>query len=537
MRNGSKKVAQLNSKRTFRNSLVSMLAGGAFLATAIVGQPAQADACTTGGDGSAGNPFVICTPGDLQAMSSNVSSDHYVLGADIDLSHTIWSSFDLQGELDGAGHSISNMHVIDDHGSNTGLFNTMRQGSYVKRLFVKDAEVRVYYDGYAGILAGYDYGTIDQVKVTGNIYTDSQYSSGLVGSVFGGSITNVDARANVITTTNTGYAAGITPFAEGEVGMPPLTEATVATSLFTGTIHTNAPIGTVMSSMPAWDINGNNMPMPTCSMAHQLYSVDSAFENPSDDRACGPNEMDMNTNQMSSDTSNHLSVSDLKTVTQADPRFSGYSNSIWDFGSATTFPHLVIFPEAPDQPGVATVTHSSGSVGITFVAPSYNGGSAITGYDVQVMPVGGTVWSGVGITETPTTGALTGLPNDGAKYLFRYRAVNAYGVSEWAPVSNTDFASTTPSAVGSVRVTSAKKAVKITFTSSTNNGGAPVTQYKVRFFKKANATAAWKTLTVTKLTATLAKLTAKTKLWVSVAPVNRDGIGAWSTKFAVTVKK
>ncbi len=522
----------MNNRRTFKNSLLALIAGGAFIATALVGQPAQADACTTGGDGSAGNPFVICTPGDLQAMSGNVSSDHYVLGADIDLSHTVWSSFDLQGELDGAGHSISNMHVIDDHGSNTGLFNTMVRGSSVKRLFVKDAEVRVYYDSYAGILAGYDYGTIDQVKVTGNIFTDSQYSSAVVGHVFGGTISNVDSRANVITTTNTGYASGITPFADATQD----SNSSIATSLYSGHIYTDVPIGTMMMGEPWWD-GGGNPPMPTCSMAHQLYSVDSAFEDPSDDRACGPNEMDMNTNQMSTDTSNHLSVSDLKTVTQADPRFSGYSNSIWDFGSATTFPHLVIFPEAPDQPGVATVTHSSGSVGVTFVAPSYNGGSVITGYDVQVMPVGGTVWTGVGITETPTTGALTGLPNDGAKYLFRYRAVNAYGVSEWAPVSNTDFASTTPSAVGSVKVTSAKNSVKITFTSSTNNGGASVTQYKVRFFKKATATVAWKTLTVTKLSATLAKLTAKSKLWVSVAPVNRDGIGAWSTKFAVTVKK
>ena len=525
-------------KRTFKNPLLTFFAGGALLASALVAQPALADACQSGGDGSQGNPYVICTPGDLQAMSSNGSSDHYVLGADIDLSHTVWTSFDLQGELDGAGHSISNMHVIDDHGSNTGLFNTMRRGSSLKRLFMKDAEVRVYYDSYAGIIAGYDYGAIDQVKVTGNIYTDSSYSSGVVGSVFGGSITNVDSRANVITTTNTGYAAGITPFADGEVGMAPLADANVATSLFTGTIHTNAPIGTVMSSLPAWDMSSNNMPMPNCSMAHQIYSVDSAFENPMDDRACGPNEFDMNTNQMSTDTSNHLSVADLKTVTQADPRFSGYSPSIWDFGSANTFPHLVLFPEAPDQPGVATVTHGNGQVGFNFVAPAYNGGSPITDYDIEYMALNGTTWQRAGITNTANASAmLSGIQNDSTSYIFRYRAVNAFGASEWAGVANSDYASTTPGAVATVRATSKKSAITVAFTAPASNGGSAIKNYQVSFFKTATATRALKTLVGTKLTYVLAKLKPKAIYWVSVTPVNRDGSGVASARKRVVVRK
>ncbi len=517
----------------FRKFLVSLVALS-FIASALVQAPvAFADGCTSGGDGSVGSPYLICTPAELQGMSTNASGDHYLLGADIDLSHTVWTSFDLNAHLDGNGHTISNLHVIDDHGNNTGLFNTMALGSELKKVFIKDAEIRVYSDSYVGVIAGYSYGSIDQVKVTGNIYSDTVYSSGIVGYLRGGSITNVDSGANITNVPHNSYAAGISPFASGTSNSEP----TISNSLVTGRISTDSPIGTVMWGMPWWN-GGGNPPMPSCSVAHQIYVLDSSIDPMANDYGCRPNSMDPNTNQQLTDTSGTISLNDLKSVTNSDSRFTGWNPTIWDFGSNLTVPHLAIFPVAPDQPGVATVTHSANQVGFLFVAPTYNGGSAITGYDVQVMPTIGNAWLTAGITTLGSgQAAYTGIPNDGTRYIFRYRAYNVFGASEWASVSSSDYPSTTPSAVARVIVKSSKLGVKVSFTDGTNNGGSAISSYVVSFYRSANTPRAWKSISVKARSVTLSKLKVKTKLWVSVSPVNRDGAGTSSPRVLVTVKK
>ena len=73
----------------------------------------------------------------------------------------------------------------------------------------------------------------------------------------------------------------------------------------------------------------------------------------------------------------------------------------------------------------ATPTNLSGQVRLTWLAPSSNGGSAVTDYIVQRSPNGTTGWATItdGVNTT-TAYTATGLVN-GTRYYFRVFAHNA----------------------------------------------------------------------------------------------------------------
>jgi len=83
----------------------------------------------------------------------------------------------------------------------------------------------------------------------------------------------------------------------------------------------------------------------------------------------------------------------------------------------------------PGAPTNVTAVAGNGQVTVTFTAPSDNGGSEITGYEVTVTP-GGKV-----VTGTSTTIVVTGLTN-GVSYTFTVKAVNKAGSSDSSDPSN-----------------------------------------------------------------------------------------------------
>jgi hypothetical protein len=91
----------------------------------------------------------------------------------------------------------------------------------------------------------------------------------------------------------------------------------------------------------------------------------------------------------------------------------------------------------PGAPTGASATAGSQQATVTWVAPSFTGGSALTGYTVTAVPGGQTCsWSG-----GPLSCTVTGLAN-GTAYTFEVRAVNAVGSS----VASTPTASVVPAA-------------------------------------------------------------------------------------------
>jgi titin len=92
-------------------------------------------------------------------------------------------------------------------------------------------------------------------------------------------------------------------------------------------------------------------------------------------------------------------------------------------------------PSAPVTPGAATppaaptgltVSAGDGRVGLSWVAPTVNGGAPVTDYVVQYRPSGTTTWTSIDEASTATLATVTGLTNNTA-YDFAVQAVNSAG--------------------------------------------------------------------------------------------------------------
>jgi hypothetical protein len=129
----------------------------------------------------------------------------------------------------------------------------------------------------------------------------------------------------------------------------------------------------------------------------------------------------------------------------------------------------------PSAPTLGTATAANGSIAVTWTAPTWNGGSAVTGYTATATPSGG----GAGTTCT-TTGAtsctITGLTN-GTAYTVTVTATNAVGTGpSSSSASATPVSSCTP---GSTTVTADADAY---VDSSVPSGNYNSTQLQVQSF-------------------------------------------------------
>jgi len=114
--------------------------------------------------------------------------------------------------------------------------------------------------------------------------------------------------------------------------------------------------------------------------------------------------------------------------------------------SATMAATPATVPSAP--PGVAVAAGDT-TVTVSWTTPTSNGGSPIVDYQLESSSDAGTTW--VAVTDdasTANSAVATGLSNDTA-YVFRVRAVNNVGSSNWSPTS----AAATPTAATPAPVT------------------------------------------------------------------------------------
>ncbi len=100
--------------------------------------------------------------------------------------------------------------------------------------------------------------------------------------------------------------------------------------------------------------------------------------------------------------------------------------------SATT---LNIISQPPT--GLAATTASASQINLSWTAPADNGGSPITGYQIERSTNNGTTWS----TSTPNTGSVSTTYSDtglaaGTSYMYRVSAINAIGTSSASNVSS-----------------------------------------------------------------------------------------------------
>jgi len=184
----------------------------------------------------------------------------------------------------------------------------------------------------------------------------------------------------------------------------------------------------------------------------------------------------------------------------------------------------------PDAPVLGAATASAaatttGSATVSWTAP-FDGGSAITSYQIVATPTTGAAVTRTGIASTATTGTVTGLVN-GTSYALQVRAVNALGSgllsAASTPVTPTGLAGA-PTAVVAVR---GSTQASLSWTAPAADGGSAITGWTVQV--RVGATVV-RTDTITGSTpsTTITGLTNGTAYNFRVAAVNAHGTGAVS---------
>ena len=137
------------------------------------------------------------------------------LTADIDLTGKNWTpigtsfSNKYTGTFDGGGHTIKGLTVTTND-QFVGLFGSIGYAGTVKNVMMEDVQITSNRSlGFAGGVAGYSDGTIENCSVSGSV-SGTVYVGGVVGAQLEGSITGCSSSATVKGTVDVGGVAGQT---------------------------------------------------------------------------------------------------------------------------------------------------------------------------------------------------------------------------------------------------------------------------------------------------------------------------------------
>lgn len=158
----------------------------------------------------------VASPEDLLNIGNDLTAK-YVLQNDIDLSNEVWRPLGtiaarFEGVLIGNGYSIIGVSLESTNTRGTGFFGVIGGSGIISDVNFVDVTVSGE-GGYAGAVAGINYGTIHDVTVSGIVGTSALGDNvgGLVGRNFG-SMYNCINYATVRGATNVGGIVGYFEF-------------------------------------------------------------------------------------------------------------------------------------------------------------------------------------------------------------------------------------------------------------------------------------------------------------------------------------
>ena len=179
-------------------------------------------------------------------------------------------------------------------------------------------------------------------------------------------------------------------------------------------------------------------------------------------------------------------------VAYADPTTGDDANAIQDAAgndaaAFTTGMHGVpavtnATTGAPGAPTGLTATASgTTAINLSWTAPASTGGSAITGYKIEVSPNGTSGWTDLvaNTSNTTTAYAHTGLTAGDTRH-YRVSAINAIGTGDPSNVDSATAGATAPGApTGLTATASGTTAIDLSWTAPGSTGGSAITGYKI----------------------------------------------------------
>ena len=147
---------------------------------------------------------------------------------------------------------------------------------------------------------------------------------------------------------------------------------------------------------------------------------------------------------------------------------------------------------APGAPtGLAATATGPSQIDLAWTAPASTGGSAITGYKIEVSANGTSGWTDqvANTNSTATTYAHTGLTAGDTRH-YRVSAINTNGAGDPSNVDSATTDATAPGApTGLTATASGATAINLSWTAPGSTGGSAITGYKIEV--SANGTSGW----------------------------------------------
>ena len=177
-----------------------------------------------------------------------------------------------------------------------------------------------------------------------------------------------------------------------------------------------------------------------------------------------------------------LSTTDLGTDLNSELRLMYGLSAVFQVATATSV------PGAPT--GLTATASGTTAINLSWTAPASTGGSAITGYKIEVAP-DGTSWTDLvaNTSNTTTAYAHTGLTAGDTRH-YRVSAINANGTGDPSNVDSATAAATAPGApTGLTATASGTTAINLSWTAPGSTGGSAITGYKIE--SSSNGTDGW----------------------------------------------
>ena len=150
-----------------------------------------------------------------ELVNGGKSDINITLDTDIDLTGKDWTPIgtdydnSYKGTFDGGGHTITGL-TFTTNDEYAGLFGWLNRAGTVKNVVMEGVQITCNHRlGYAGGVAGYSWGTIENCSVSGSV-SGTVYVGGVVGAQIDGSITGCSSSATVKGTVDVGGVAGQT---------------------------------------------------------------------------------------------------------------------------------------------------------------------------------------------------------------------------------------------------------------------------------------------------------------------------------------
>ena len=186
-------------------------------------------------------------------------------------------------------------------------------------------------------------------------------------------------------------------------------------------------------------------------------------------------------------------------------------------------------------PGAPTALSAAASgstrINLSWTAPASDGGSAITGYKIEVSPNGTSGWTDrVANTGITTTYAHTGLAAGTTRH-YRVSAINTNGAGTASNVDSATTGTSVPGApTGLTATASGATAIDLSWSAPGSTGGSAITGYKIEV--SPNGISSWTNLVAntnsTTTTYAHTGLTAGTTRHYRVSAINTNGAGTAS---------